>query len=136
MASNHCFNLSPGAVTSSSSKPSASGSEKTQPRVAELQLSDYSVVCGRGKESYTHVGNVRFKILASLFTERYSRADRRGAKVAIVSEIIEVIRQAGGTFCTYERGAWIEVKDKRARCKVSALLRDLLHTQYRSSGNA
>jgi hypothetical protein len=136
MASNH-FDLRPGAIASSSSKPSAgSRSKKTQPRVAECQLSDYSVICGRGNDSYTHVGNLRFRVLASLYTERYSRAGRRGAKSAIVSEMMKVIRQAGGTFCTYERGAWIEVKNQRARCKVTTLLRDLLHTQYRSSAKA
>jgi hypothetical protein len=135
MASNR-FDLSPGAFTSSSSKPSGSSLKKTQPRVAECQLSDYSVICGRGKAVYTHVGNLRFRILGSLFTERYSRTDRRGAKSAIVSEIMKVIRQAGGTFCTYERGAWFEVKNQRARGKVTALMRDLLHTQYRSSAKA
>jgi hypothetical protein len=136
MASNH-FDLSPGALTSSISKPSGSRSKETQVRVAELELSDYSVVCGRGKNSYTHVGNHRFRILSSIYTERYSRAHKKGAKSAIVSEIIQVIRQAGGTFCTYdESGAWFEVKKQRARHKVGALLRDLLHTQYRSSAKA
>jgi hypothetical protein len=131
------FERSPtSAFESSSSKPSGSGgSKKNQPQI-EVQLCNYSVVCGRGNDSFTHVGNLRFRILASLFTERYSRADRKRAKSVIVSEIIAVIRRAGGTFCTYERGAWFEVKGQRARCKVSALLRDLLHTEYRSSARA
>jgi hypothetical protein len=47
-----------------------------------------------------------------------------------------MIRQAGGHFCKYEKGAWFEVGDRCAREKVSAYFRDMLHTQYRSSAKA
>jgi hypothetical protein len=142
MASNH-FDSSPGAFASqtnnhrqtrsSSSDLSASGSHNTQLR-AEFQPSEYSVVCGRG--SYNHIGNSRFRILAGQFMERYSQADTKAAKTDIVSEIIAVIRQAGGNFYRYKKGAWFELGYHYAREKVSALLRDLLHTQYRSSAEA
>jgi hypothetical protein len=141
MASNHA-DFSPGAFASqtnnqgtSSSEPPLSGSKTSQLRVG-LQPSEYSVVCGRGKYSFNHVGNHRFRILAGMFIERYSRAGTKAAKSAIVSEIIAVIRQAGGNFCKYQNGAWFDVGDHYAREKVSALLRDLLHTQYRSSAKA
>jgi hypothetical protein len=42
----------------------------------------------------------------------------------------------GGHFCKYENGVWFEVGDRCARGKVSSLLRDMLHTQYRSSAKA
>jgi hypothetical protein len=42
-----------------------------------------------------------------------------------------MIREAGGQFCKREKGAWFEVGDRYARVKGS--LRDMLHTQYRSS---
>jgi hypothetical protein len=71
-----------------------------------------------------------------MFIERYSKAGTKVAKSAIVSEIINVIRQAGGNFCKNKKGAWFEVGDHQAREKVSALLRDLLYTQYRSSAKA
>jgi hypothetical protein len=119
----------------SSSAPSASRSKKTQLQV-DFQPSDYSVVCGRGQESFNHVGNCRFRSLASMFMERYSQADTRTAKSAIVSEIITMIRQAGGNFCKLKKGVWLEVGDHHAREKVGASLRDLLHTQYRSSAKA
>jgi hypothetical protein len=120
-------------------KPSVVGSkkEKSQPDVeVDFQPSDFSVVCGRGRDSFNHIGNRRFRILASMFIERYSRANSKAAKTVIVSEIIEVIRQADGNFCKYKKGKWFEVADHHAREKVSALLRDLLHTQYRSSAKA
>jgi hypothetical protein len=100
------------------------------------QPSDYSVVWGRGKGNYNQIGSRRFRIVVSMFMERYSRADSKAAKSAIVSKIIEVFREAGGNFCTFKSGAWFEVEDLFARGKVSALLRDSLHTQYRSSSKA
>jgi hypothetical protein len=110
---------------------------QSQPGVKDdFQLSDFSVVCGRGRDSFNHIGNRRFRILASMHIERYSRANSKVAKTAIVSEIIEVIRQADGNFCKFEKGKWFEVADHHAREKVSSLLRDLLHTQYRSSAKA
>jgi hypothetical protein len=114
---------------------SDSQTRRSQLRV-EFQPSNYSVICGRGKDSFNHAGNRHFRILASMFIERYSQADSKAAKSVIVSEIIKVIRQAGGNFCSYKRGAWFEVGDHHAREKTSALLRDLLPTQYRSSAKA
>jgi hypothetical protein len=142
MASHH-FYPSPGAFTpqtynhqrTSTSGPSASSSKISQ-LSAEFQPSDYSVVCGRGKDSFNHVGNCRFRALVTMFIERYSQASTKVAKSAIVSEIMDVIRQARGNFCKFQRGAWFEVGDHQAREKVGALLRDLLYTQYRSSAKA
>jgi hypothetical protein len=131
----HYFHPSPRAFASSTSEPSACSSKKSQ-LPTEFQPSEYSVVCGRGKDSFNHVGNRRFRALASMFIERYSQSGSKVAKSAIVSEIIDVIRQAGGNFCKVQKGAWFEVGDHQAREKVSALLRDLLHTQYRSSAKA
>jgi hypothetical protein len=77
-------------------------------------------------------------MLAGQLMKRYSQTHTKAAKSAVVTEIIAVIRQAGGNFCKYddERGAWFEVGEASAREKVSALLRDLLYTQYRSSAKA
>jgi hypothetical protein len=103
----------------------------------DFEPSDYSVICGRGKENFNHVGNRRFRILTSMSMERYSKSDNNKAtKSAIVSEIVAIVRQAGGNFCKYKKGEWYEVGDYYAREKVSSLLRDLLHTQYRSSAKA
>ncbi len=141
MASNH-FGSIPGTFASPmnnqrrfSSATSASGSEESRLRVG-FQPCDYSVVCGQGKHSFNHVGNRRFRTFARVFIERYSQAESKGAKSAIVSEIIAVIRHAGGNLCKFKTGAWFEVGDRCARGKVSSLLRDLLHTQYRSSAKA
>jgi hypothetical protein len=44
-----------------------------------------------------------------------------------------MIRQAGGNFCKYEKGAWFEVGDSCARKKVSNVFRDLMQTLHHSS---
>jgi hypothetical protein len=103
---------------------------------ADFQPCGISVICGRGKDSYNHTGNRCFRILASVFVERYARADSKTDKSDLIFNIVTMIRQSGGQFCKYEQGAWFEVGDRCAREKVSAFFRDMLHTQYRSSAKA
>jgi hypothetical protein len=117
-------------------KPSP-GRDKTEAQLSlDFQPSEYSVLCSRGKESVNHIGNRRFRKLASTYVQNYSQADSKAAKSVIVSDIITSIRQVGGNFCKYKRGAWFELGEHYAREKVTALLRDLLHTQYRSSNKS
>ena len=101
----------------------------------DFQPSEHSVICGRGRQ-HNSTGNCRFRALAGVFAERYSRADSKTTKAALVFDIITMVRQAGGNFCKYEKGSWSEVGDHCARGKVSAFFRDLLPTQYRSSAKA
>jgi hypothetical protein len=103
---------------------------------ADFQPSKYSVICGRGKASYDHAGNHRLRNLASMFVEKYSLTDCKQYKSTIASHIVARTREMGGEFCKYEQGAWFEVGDHFARGKVSAMFRDMLHTQYRSSSMA
>jgi hypothetical protein len=120
----------------SASEQFVSGSKMGRSRLGgDYQPSEYSVICGRVKESFNHVGNCRFRILTTCYLESYSREVVRTAKSAIVSDIVALIRQSGGNFCKYEKGAWFEVGDRYAREKVCTLLRDLLRTQYQSSVN-
>jgi hypothetical protein len=119
----------------SRSEPSAFPRKTAQLRV-DFKPCAYSVVCGRGSDTFKRVGNRRFRILARKSVERYSQADTRAAKSAIVSEILALVRQAGGIFCKCKTGVWLEVGDRHAREKIGASLRDLLHTQYKSSTKA
>jgi hypothetical protein len=145
MTSTNNFAHIPNAFVSHTDKKGGSvyASFASGPKTGKLQLGvdfqpcNFSVVCGRGKDSYNHVGNRRFRIIASMAVDRYSQVGTsKRAKSAIVSEVIAVIREAGGKFCRYKKGAWIEVGDHYAREKVGALMRDLLHTRYRSSYKA
>jgi hypothetical protein len=117
------------------SVPGPNNTKRSQLGV-DFQPSHSSIICGRGKQSYTHAGNHRFRMLATMFVKKYSHANRKKDKSAIVSDIVVMIRQAGGIFCRHEKGVWFEVGDYSAREKTSTLLRDLLHAQYRSSAKA
>jgi hypothetical protein len=75
-------------------------------------------------------------MLTSTFASDYSQARSKLYKSAIVANIVADIRQEGGSFCKNEKGAWFEIGDYNAREKVSALLRDLLPNDYRSSAEA
>jgi hypothetical protein len=101
-----------------------------------FQPSDYSVLFCRGKDSANHVGNCRFQSVCSTYAERYSRTDSKPAKSGIVSEIITAFRQAGGNFFKNKNGAWFEAGDQYVRIKVSAVLRNMLHNDYRSSNKS
>ncbi len=116
------------------SSPSASAASK--PKRSQLgddfTPSRFSVICGRGKDSYDHVGNHHFRELASMFAARYSRAGSKADKSEIVSEMVGMIHQAEGTFCKYEKGVWYKVDDCYAREKAGALLRDMVHAQQQA----
>jgi hypothetical protein len=122
-------------MNASDSELSGSNTERSQLGV-DFQPSQSSVICGRGKDSYNHAGNYRFRMVASMFVKRYSQASSKTDKSVIVSDIVTMIHQSGGMFCKHEKGSWFKVGDHTAREKTSALLRDLLHSQYRSSAKA
>jgi hypothetical protein len=95
---------------------------------ADFKPSNFSVICGRGKDSYDHVGNHHFRELASMFVARYSRASSKADKSIIVSDMVGIIHQADGIFCKFEKGAWFKVEDHYAREKAGSLLRDMVST--------
>jgi hypothetical protein len=143
MASNQ-FNRGPdpGLLQDNSERTRTSELSVSSAKTVRSQLGDdflpseYSVICGRGKASYGHAGNHRLRMLASMFVEKYSATDCKRHKSTIASDIVAMTRESGGHFCKYEQGAWFEVGDRFAREKVSAMFRDMLHTQYRSSAKA
>jgi hypothetical protein len=102
----------------------------------DFQPSEYSVIGGRGKASFDHPGNHLLRMLVSAFVVDYSQAGRKLNKSTIVASIVAITRERGGCFCRYEKGTWFEIGDYSAREKVSGMLRDILHTQYRSSTKA
>jgi hypothetical protein len=117
----------------SSSPPAAVSKSKRSQLGADFTPSRFSVICGRGKDSYDHVGNHHFRELASMFVARYSRASSKADKSEIVSDMVGIIHQADGIFCKFEKGAWFKVEDHYAREKAGALLRDMVQTHQPSS---
>jgi hypothetical protein len=77
--------------------------------------SNYCVLCGRGKEVWNSIGNRRFRVIVSIFLERYSKATSKALKSQIVSDVVDTIRSSGGHFVKYEKGSWWEIGDIAAR---------------------
>ncbi|CAJ1939229.1 unnamed protein product [Cylindrotheca closterium] len=103
----------------------------------DFQPCAYSVICGRGRKSTDAVGNRRLAVIASLFAQRYSEATKKDEKTHIVSEILEIMRSASPNpqhaFVRHSKGSWFRVENLHAREKIGTVLRDTLHSQYRSS---
>lgn len=76
---------------------------------------NYSVLCGRGREFFNAIGNRRFRVIVSIFLERYSQADTKSKKSQIVSDVVDMVRSSGGGFVKLENGGWWEVGDSVAR---------------------
>jgi hypothetical protein len=96
----------------------------------------YSVIMGRGRESFNSIGNRRLRVLVDTQLEKYSQATFKQEKSAIVTNIVHSIQEAQGSFVKLENGRWWEVDDYAAREKVGSIIRDCLHCQYKSSTKA
>lgn len=77
--------------------------------------SNYCVLCGRGKDVWNSIGNRRFRVIVSIFLERYSKAASKALKSQIVSDVVDTIRGSGGHFVKYEEDGWWEIGDNAAR---------------------
>jgi hypothetical protein len=97
----------------------------------------YSVVCGRGTKCSHAVGNRRLQVIATMFINKYSLADKKEDKTEIVTEILKIVKdgcpEERFAFVRYHEGRWWEVETLIAREKIGAVLRDCLHSKYRSS---
>lgn len=98
-----------------------------------------SVICGRGKACTASPGNKRLKAIVESFIGKYSEATTKTEKTNTVNMIMDAVQgkdRDKGIFVRQHNGFWWEVEDAVAREKVGCLIRDCLHTQYRSSSKA
>ena len=88
---------------------------------------NWSVICGRGKECYEHVGNRRFRLLVDLNLEKYAAAKSKVAKSAIVMSIFDAIIEGSnnGGFVKQDPTTkrWSIVDDDSAREKIGQQFR-------------
>jgi hypothetical protein len=88
---------------------------KRSPLPDDFYPGNYCVICGRGKDCFNAVGNRRFRVIVSMFLERYSKTGTKTQKSRIVSEVVDVVRSSGGVFCKLEKGRWWDIGDITAR---------------------
>jgi hypothetical protein len=129
-------------MTLSSSKSHNSPSLRSDPAMddtneqrelpGDFQPTPYSVICAGRRHHKTclldSVGNRRFRVIASMFQNRYAAAQSSLERSQVVTQIIDIMQSAGGGFVKYDtnRGKWYEVSETMAREMVQALLRDCL----------
>ena len=101
-------------------------------------LGAYDVICGRGNQCRDHHGNIFFRKVIEENLANYLRAKTKSDKSNVVSQIVDAVRQEGGDFVRLEESnaRWCQVSERALREKVGQSLRDVLHTQYRSSNKA
>ncbi|CAB9524009.1 Nitrilase family, member 2 [Seminavis robusta] len=91
------------------------------------QLQPCDVICGNKKETLTHPGNERFKVLMELRLQQYNRCTARQDKSDIVKEIINAVRDYDGHFLRQtDEGRWVDVGNIKAREKCGHAIRDTL----------
>ncbi|CAB9514805.1 Nitrilase family, member 2 [Seminavis robusta] len=90
----------------------------------------WSVVCGRGREPFEHVGNRRLRVLVDCHMEKYEKATTKMKKSTIVTSIVEAVRNGSEVGGFVKRnpvnGQWFEVGDALAREKVGQALREAI----------
>lgn len=124
--------------TSSETKQFSSQAQPCQIRQDGYVLGAYDVICGRGNQCRDHHGNIFFRKVIEKNLANYVQAKTKSDKSNVVSQIVDAVRKEGGDFVRIEESneRWCPVSERALREKVGQSLRDVLHTQYRSSNKA
>jgi hypothetical protein len=108
---------------------------------ADFSPHEHSVVCGRGNKCINAPGSQRLKLISSKFLHKYAHTKCKKSKAIIVADIIALIRSecpngTQGAFVRFHQNRWWEVDELGARQKVTTVMRDGLHTMYKSSSKS
>jgi len=84
------------------------------------------VLCGRGRISFQHEGNRKFRFLIASHLAEYTRARTKKQKIDLVRFIAQTIKERGGRFLKQDRDTqlWYDAGIQAARKKVGHSLRD------------
>jgi hypothetical protein len=113
--------------------------ETMTPLAKDFEPGPFDVICTRQLKAKSHHGNLFFQALIEQYSAQYAKAKGKLDRSLIVSEIIDRVRSKspnGGFIKPSADGKWWEAGDFSARKKVGQSMRDLLHSQYRSSANS
>jgi len=103
---------------------------------ADFEPNQFTVMCGRGKEYHDSVGNARFRVIVSMYVDRYAQCSCKSEKSQVVRDVVAYVRNAGGQFVKHQNGRWVEQGDRLAREKTGDMFRNALHTRYSSAAKS
>lgn len=92
----------------------------------DTEIEPTDVLCGRGKTSFNHVGNRRFRDIIANSVDKYNSAKSRLEKSMVVHSIVEQVKKVKGRFLKQDRfsGRWYELDERQAKEKVGHAIRD------------
>lgn len=100
--------------------------ERVEPVVRDSSINPSDVLSGRGKLSFNHAGNKRFRDLVNGSVDRYNETTTRLEKATVVNFVVEEIRASGGRFLRRDEtaGAWHAFNYAQCREKTGHAIRD------------
>lgn len=116
-----------------SMRPEIFNSENSLPLPEKYMVTKYDVMNGRGRKSYNHIGNRRFRQMITLNLKRYYEAKIKTDKSMVVAGIVCAMREAcpSGGFLKpdpkrKDKKVFITVGGRETREKVGHCLRDMI----------
>ena len=104
-----------------------------------FEPSKYDILCGKGKQCFHNVGNLRLRVTVEIYMDSYlNKSDRKSKKSSIVSQILCAARSyhperlTGFVRKDRATGVWYEIGDKAARDKIGHIIRDLANPECNS----
>lgn len=101
------------------------GAPSNQP----LVIRPNDVLCGRGKTSFNHSGNIRFRHIISQAIDEYRAATSKWEKSLVAARLVSVIHSSGGRFLKQKKDnedEWYELSSSESKSKVSHAIRDAI----------
>jgi hypothetical protein len=88
--------------------------------------SDDDILCDRGKKSFNHEGNRKFRICIASHLQAYSNAPDRPSRAKIIGLVVSQLLQNGSRFLKRQckKGQWYQLGIRDAQGKVAHALRD------------
>lgn len=95
--------------------------------ICPRQITQVDVLCGRGKMSFHHEGNNRYRMLIAEHADTYKMAPTKKMKMEVVLLIVEIIIARGGRFLVSNTdGTWSDGGRQQGKKKTGHAFRDAL----------
>lgn len=97
-------------------------------RTNHIDVQPFDVLRGKGKDSFNHEGNIRFRHHVANATEAYNACQTASERAAVVTSVIDAVHCSGGRFLRKHQvhGNWIAMTSKEYKDKVVYAMRDAI----------